>query len=437
MKNATDRRFWWLFIIYGLICVCFALFRQYPLKSDSLIYFQWASQAAQMKTFFPYPETVYAPWLSSLFHVNIGSLLLRIYNAPVTVHFLNAVINMTQLYLVYRLTLQFFGKQSAWIVACMYVLYLNNLGFVILNLSELTFTTCCLFSLYFYFQKATFLTGILSGLTAGFAVGCRPLAVALLFIYGLVWLWHLKNKRYTHHQQLIGIGLGVLLFVVPMGMYSKTQTGQFVFSTTTGPINLLMSGFDGATGVYDDSILKNDSIYLSKKTFYEKGDYIQKRAVKWILGHPEQWISFWPRKIKATFTNDDIAVSPLLGVPAWNFENFIKDLKLPKSQQQFWQQPVGYRIFFLIIQAFQYSYYIILLGFWVYQLVYYWRIRFKTHIIVWMINGFTFLGLLMTYTGSQGNLRYKYPYLVISMIIIAPVVTAFKNRFLLFGENQK
>ncbi|MEZ4904641.1 MAG: hypothetical protein R2822_24295 [Spirosomataceae bacterium] len=211
MKHKTDQRFRWLFLVYGLINIGFALFRQYPLKSDSLIYFQWASKAAQMNTFFPYPEAIYDPWLASLFHVNIGSLLLRVYNAPVTVHLLNVAMNLMQLYLVYRLTLQFFGRQSAWIVACIYVLYLNNLGFVVLNFSELTFTACCLWSLYFYFQKPTFFTGLWSGLTAGFALGCRPLVVALLLIYGLVWLWHLNNKRYTYHQQLMGIGLGVLL----------------------------------------------------------------------------------------------------------------------------------------------------------------------------------------------------------------------------------
>ncbi|MEZ4904640.1 MAG: hypothetical protein R2822_24290 [Spirosomataceae bacterium] len=198
-----------------------------------------------------------------------------------------------------------------------------------------------------------------------------------------------------------------------------------------------MSGFDGATGVYNDTILKNDSIYLSKKTFYEKGDYIQQRATQWIIRHPVQWLSFWPRKIKATFTNDDIAVSPLLGNPSWNFENFIKELKLPKSQQLFWKEPLGYQIAFLLVQLFQYGFYLLLLGCWVYQLIYYWQRHNQTPLIVWMINGFTFLGLLMTYTGSQGNLRYKYPYLVISFILIAPVVVTLKNRIRPFEKTEE
>jgi len=428
MDTKPTKRFWWLFGVYAVICVGFAVFRQYPLYSDSLIYFTWASQAAQMHTWFPYPETIYDPWLASLFHVNLGALFLRIHNAPVTLHLLNVAANLTQLYLVYRLTLKFFGEQSAWIAAWMYVLYLNSLGLVVLNLSELTFTACTLLCIWFYVQKPAFTWGLLSGLMAGFALGCRPLIVALLLVYGLVWLWTWRYKKRNNYTQLIGIVLGVLLFVVPMGMYSKSQTGQFVYSTTTGPINLLMSGFDGATGVYNDSILKNDSVYLSKKTFYEKGEYIQTRAVQWIVSHPTKWLSFWPHKIKTTFVNDDIAISPLLGNPNWRFERFIKDARLPRQQRQFWQQSLVYCAAFLAIHTFQCTYYLLLLGLWGYQLVYYWRRRHTAPLIVWIINGFTFLGFLMTYVGSQGNLRYKYPYLVISLILFAPIVVFVKKK---------
>lgn len=434
IDNKPDKRFWWLFGVYAVVCFGFAIFREYPLRSDSSVYFHWASQTAQMNTWFPYPQAVYDPWIASLFHINVEALLLRIHNAPLTVHLFNAVVNLAQLYLVYRLALKFFGTQSAWVAALMYVFYLNNLGFVVLNFSELTFTTCTLLSVWFYFQKPTWKMGLLSGLMAGFALGCRPLIVAMLLVYGLVWLWNWKFKKQNNYEQLIGIGVGVLLFVIPMGMYSKSQTGQFVYSTTTGPINLLMSGFDGATGVYNDSILKNDSVYLSKKTFYEKGEYIQARSLKWIVGHPVQWISFWPRKITATFTNDDIAVSPLLGDPTWNFEYFIKDLRLPKNQRQFGDLPLSYRISFLIVQVFQYGYYLILVGLWAFQLFYYWKRRSETPLIVWMVNGFTFFGLMMTYVGSQGNLRYKYPYLVITFILLAPVVVFLKNQLQLIRK---
>lgn len=427
MDTKSTQRFWWLFGIYAVVCVGFAVFRSYPLHSDSLVYFTWASRAAQMHTWFPYPQTIYDPWLASLFHVNLGAIFLRIYNAPVTLHLLNAAANLIQLYILYRLTLKFFGQQSAWIAVWMYVLYLNTLGLVVLNLSELTFTACTLLCIWFYLQKPTFTWGLLSGLMAGFTLGCRPLIVALLLVYGLVWLWNWRYKNHNHYAQLTGIGLGVLLFVIPMGMYSKSQTGQFVYSTTTGPINLLMSGFDGATGVYNDSILKNDSVYLSKKTFYEKGDYIQTRAIRWIVSHPTKWLSFWPHKIKTTFVNDDIAVSPLLGNPNWSFERFIKDARLPREQRQFWLQPLGYRVAFLGIHTFHFGYYLVLLGLWGYQLIFYWQRRFMAPLIVWIINGFTILGFLMTYVGSQGNLRYKYPFLVISLILIAPVVTFFKN----------
>ena len=110
-------------------------------------------------------------------------------------------------------------------------------------------------SLWFYFKNPTFFNGLLSGLMAGLALGARPLMFALVLVYSLIWAWNWFKKQ-PLHGQFVGILIGLLTYIVVMGSYSKQQTGHFLYSTTTGPLNLLMSSFDGATGVIMTALSK-------------------------------------------------------------------------------------------------------------------------------------------------------------------------------------
>jgi hypothetical protein len=205
-----------------------------------------------------------------------------------------------------------------------------------------------------------------------------------------------------------------------MCIRERYQTGHFLYSTTTGPLNLLMSSFDGATGVYNDSIIKTDSVYLSKKTFDEKGAYLQERSIKYLKAHPGKWFSILPRKITATFTTDDVAVSYLINHNHWNLNRFVSEFKAHKTN--FEKEPPSFRWTFLVLQGYHHLFYYLFLLLWVYQIYHYWQQRSTTLLVAWLINIFTFFGFAMTFISTQGNNRYKYPYLIITLIIVAPIV---------------
>jgi len=291
----------------------------------------------------------------------------------------------------------------------------------LLNYTELPFGCFALASLYFFTAKPRPYNFYLAGLMAGLALGIRPTIIPMIGTYGL-WMafrfWQERNYQWLKYA--IVLLLGVCTYVIPMGLYSKHNTSYFIYTSTTGPENLAMSSFDGATGVYNNTPFKQEA-YLSKKTFFEKNTYLSERSLEWIKKHPLRWISFWPRKFKTTFTTDDIAVWQLLG-GKWSLNQWQADRKLPTNEQLFTQEPRSFRIAFYLLQGWHQLFYLLLMGLWGYQFFYFWKNRLTTPLIVWLLNGFTVLGLVFTFVGSVGMPRYKYSYLVASIILIAPLL---------------
>ncbi len=416
-----SKRFWRLFAVYGLVCLCVALFSNVSWKSDSMTYYRFAKEALAAGSGFPNANAIYNSCISAPVLINILIITLKIFQTPTSLLVLAVGFNLVQLYLIYRLTERFFGTKAAWIASLLYVLYLNNLGLVLLNYTELPFGCFALASLYFFTAKPRPIHFYLAGITTGLALGIRPTIVPMIGIY-VLWIginfW--KNRNFQLLQYGAVLLLGVCTYVVPMGLYSKHNTGHFIYTSTTGPENLAMSSFDGATGVYNNTPFKQEA-YLSKKTFIEKNTYLNERSFEWIKKHPIRWISFWPRKFKTTFTTDDIAIWQLLG-GKWTLNQWQADRKLPANKQLFTQESRFFRTIFYFLQGWHQLFYLFLMGLWGYQFFYFWKNRLTTPVIVWLLNGFTVLGLVFTFVGSVGMPRYKYTYLVASIILIAPLL---------------
>lgn len=423
MKSVKESsRFWWLFAAYGLICLCIAIWGQVPWRSDSLNYYRFAQESIALHNWFPHTKSVHYDWIATPLYINILIATLKIFQTPTSLLVLAVGFNLVQLYLIHRLTERFFGAKAAWIAALVYVLYLNNLGLVLLNYTELPFGCFVLLSLYFFTAQPSLAHFYLAGLTAGLALGIRPTMAPLIGIYG-AWIvftfWKAHRYQWITYTGILALGLAT--YIVPAGLYSKHSIGYFIFTSNTGPANMVMSAFEGATGVYNDTIFKTDSVLLSKTTFSEKNAYLTKRSVEWIKSHPFRWLSFWPRKFTATFTTDDIAIGQLLG-GRWTLNQWMSDSKLPIEQQLFRQEPFSFRIAFYLFQGWQQLFYLFLFGIWGYQFYNFWKKRLTAPLIALLLNGFTVLGLLLTFVGSVGMPRYKYTYLVVSIILIAPIL---------------
>jgi hypothetical protein len=407
-----------LIFLYAVVNLIYAFFFPVPYLSDSQNYLNFATNAIHDAQWYPSINALYNEWIAAPVYVNCLIVLLKIFHTTTAFQVFNAFLNITQLLLMYRLTVRFFGEKSGFIVVLIYILYLNNLGLVLLNYTELLYGVLILGAINLFFQQNKVIFAYFCGLTLGLALGVRPTAYSL--ILGILVLYGIDifHQR-ANHLRMFLLVLGIATFVFIQGTISKQNIGQFVYSSTTGPANLVMSANDKATGVYDNTIFKKDSILLSKKTYVEKNKYLQKRSLDWMKAHPTKWLSLIPRKIYSTFIADDFAITPLLGSNEWSLNKFLKD----KNHSQFSQEPTVFRGSFLVLQTYHQLYYLIILVIILYQLFLFVKEWKKVNSLEILINIYIFTGIALTFIGSVGNPRYKYSFFTILFILIAPIIS--------------
>ena len=407
-----------LMFLYAVVNLIYALFFPVPYLSDSQNYLNFATNAIHDSQWYPSIHALYDEWIAAPVYVNCLILLLKIFHTTTSFQVFNAFLNVTQLLLMYCLTVRFFREKSGLIVVIIYILYLNNLGLVLLNYTELLYGVLILGAINLYFQQDKIIFAYLAGLSLGLALGVRPTAYSLVLGFLVLYSIDIFHQRAKHLRMFLLI-LGIITFVFIQGTISMRNIGQFVYSSTTGPANLIMSANDKATGVYDNTIFKKDSILLSKKTYVEKNKYLQKRSLDWMKAHPTKWLSLIPRKIYSTFIADDFAITPLIGSNKWSLNKFLKD----KNNIQFSQESTVFRSSFLVLQIYHQLYYLMILAIIIYQLFVFVKKWKKVNSLEILINIYIFTGIALTFIGSVGNPRYKYSFFTILFILIAPIIS--------------
>jgi hypothetical protein len=169
----------------------------------------------------------------------------------------------------------------------------------------------------------------LSGILIGVSIGIRPGGWALLF--GLIIMnlfeW-IRTKRLPF--EYVYIYIGVLIFIVSFGGFNYSHFGKFEFTSTTGPVNLLLGANDDATGGFNSKVYEKGKAgfieYPDTLTYKQKGEFYYDVAIKLIKENPGKWLSLIPLKIFHAFAWDDISLSSLLGFAETNFAKVIKVL---------------------------------------------------------------------------------------------------------------
>ncbi len=112
----------------------------------------------------------------------------------------------------------------------------------------------------------------------------------------------------------------------------KLNFGHFEFTSTTGPINLLLGANDDATGGFNSTVLEKGKAgyieFTDSLTYLQKDEFYQRQAVNWITENPGRWLLLAPMKLIHTFAWDDISLSSLLGMSNTNFARVIKIILL-------------------------------------------------------------------------------------------------------------
>jgi hypothetical protein len=394
-----------------------------PFLSDSANYVRYARLALEEHTYYPNPQSLYSAWIVAPVYINYTAVILEVFEDTYAILWFNIVLNLTQLALVVLIVRRWYGDVAGYVAAFLYMLYLNNLGIVMQNVTELMFGVFMLASIYYYTGDKRTSNAILCGLFTGLALGVRPTAMALVLVYILIYLYDVYTRQYEH-KQIVLILAGVACYCLAMGMLSKRNIGQFEYTSTTGPSNLIMSAIPEANGVFYGQFFKTDSTYRAIKTYPERDEYLMKRSKQYIAEHPLEWVGLMPRKIYATFVFDGWAVEYLLGSSDWNLNTYLKGGATVK--QEFQQLPVLTQVKFWVFNIWQQTLYAVIMVIFLYQL--YRLIRTKGRREEYLINLFILIGVGLSIVSSVGNPRYKYNFLIAAILVISPVVARWTLR---------
>jgi hypothetical protein len=418
----------YIIILYIAIQLLLVLFLPIEYRSDSARYFNLAQDCLQANSFYPASQHLYSYYILAPLFINILVILLKISNTIFIISIFNLLLNSLQLFLIYKLSINIFNRHVGAITVLLYIFYLNNLGFIVSNLTELLFGFFVLAALIFYIRKGN-LNVFICGLFIGASISVKPVGFTLLLAFILFYVYNkLKlNKSYP----VIWLINGVITFILIFGLFNQLHFGRFIITASTGPINIIIGANDNATGGYKDEVFKpGNEGYLANgdsMTYLEKNDFFTEKSLDWITSHPLRWLGLMPKKLVHTFIWDDITLSYLLDTGQWDFAKIVKYLWIDKSIKNILPNAsLSKKILFFTVEGIHLIYYYILMALSIMGIIIYKRNILKNEIVPIIIL-YVLFGIVMILL-VVGNVRFKYPYLIILLPFAANYIYQLTER---------
>jgi hypothetical protein len=329
------------------------------------------------------------------------------------------------MYLFFNLSEKLFDRRTSLVGLLLYMLYLNTVGMVLMNLTELLFGVLILIAIIFFYKNSV-KSFFLSGLFAAASIAVRPMGWGLASAFFIILIIRTIKKE-KMLKGLSAVVLGVSIFILVYGTITKISFGDFIFSSSNGPVNLIIGANDDATGAFNTKVFNQGKIgYIGNPaamTYVEKGKYWQENAEGWILAHPFKWLSLIPRKIIFMFILDDFTIPYLSHIDGLYLPKLAKMIIQGKLFQIFTGKPFYLAIIYIIILIFNYIYYFYIMLIFLFSII---KIRvyriFNSKFFPIIL--FILLGLFITII-AYGDARYKYPYMLFIILFVSQPVSRY------------
>lgn len=425
----------YLVLLYISVQLIYILYLQIPFKSDSLYYYQLALSSLNSGSIYPSDIHLYEDYIIAPLFVNLQMFVLTIYNSQYAIGLFHIILNLVQLLILSHITKKYYGKEAAAVFTLFYILYLPNMGFILLNMSELLFGVLVALALYFLLKEKMF-SFLISGLFASASVSVRPLGWALIisFLFYL-FIFHKKEKL----KSSIAFTAGVITFFTVFGLITYISSENIVITSVNYGTNFLIGANDDATGAYNDRAFNEGNIghieNPETKTYIEKQSFWFAKAVEWIKSNPAEWLKVFPLKLVHIYVWDDYAISPLLHMQDWNLLKFIKSALIEKNIDQFFNEvPLFKQIIYITLQIVHHIYYFLII-------LLFFLVVFKKYSILKNDKLFKTISLIISISIlipllSFGDPRFKYPYILFMMIIISPFINSYVQKLNLKQRNN-
>ena len=241
-------------------------------------------------------------------YVNYQILLLHIFGSFWATLYLNVLLNVLIVVLLYSIGKKLFNKRVAYIVSLLYFLLSSNLLSPAFGYTELPFILLSLVAMRLMIEDKWYwlLTG---GIVLAFANWVRPLAIAWLVaaVCYLAYRFFIDHKGQWWHICMPVVGMAMMVCMI--GGITRTHFPDFNYASTTGGWNLIMGANDHCNGTYNDEVFHNegDIGYLDDPSisYNERDAFYKSQAITWIKANPAKYIGFLPSKIKHLFLYDD------------------------------------------------------------------------------------------------------------------------------------
>ncbi len=395
----------YILLIYVVIQLILIFFTDINYRSDALYYYKLANECIKLNEFYPAEKHLLEDYLVAPLYINILIFLLKINNSTIVISLFNLLVIAATIFFLFKISSKVFTDNAARLTIIIFMLYLNTVGLVLQNYTELLFTLLIVSSVYFSQTNKKF-SLLVSGILLGSAIAVRPLGWALLLSFITIQLLAtIKVKKIIFDYFLIYAG--TLIFIVLFGLFTYSHFGRFEYTATTGAVNLLIGANDDATGGFNSIIYeKGKAGYLENPgalTYLEKGEFYREQALEWIAKHPVKWVSLAPLKLLHSFGWDDIALSSLLGYHEINFVRALKNLITGNDSSVF----ISYFLFLSLNHIYYYLIIIaIVLG--IFQVL---KSKWSNYgiKIIFIYSLISILIIMIT----VGTPRYKYPVFIL------------------------
>lgn len=420
-------------LFYVLIQLTIIFTSSITYQSDSLYYYKLAQECISLNEFYPANKHLYEDYIVAPLYINSLIITLQINNSPITIGLLNMIIILVQLFLTYKITKQIFNEVTALLTILLFVLYLNALGMVLQNYTELFFTFLITISVYLFSLKKI-IYYILSGVFIGAAIAVRPLGWALLAALIFIQMYYIIKEK-KMNLKFAYVYLGTLIFIFTFGAITYSHFGRFEFTSTTGPVNLLIGANDDATGGFNATVHQPGKIgYIWNSdtlTYFQKGEFYQEQAFKWIKDNSFKWLLLAPLKLLHAYGWDDVAISTLLGFDDTNFLRVLRILITEKDFEKALPNTTATgKIFYFSILIITHLFYYFLLVAMVFGIYKMFKQKNNNELAQIILLFILFATLMLMIT--VGTPRYKYP----MFILLLPFAAYYLQTIFKLGVNK-
>jgi hypothetical protein len=383
---------------YFTISVVFLLIDRTGATSDTKFYLTKADECIQNGVAYPGRHNEFDNYVQNPGYINYLILLKRLGFSLKGAYFLNILLSMVLLILLYLIAETVFG-QPLYSLPVIFFLFPRNYAMNLDLYSDLLSAVMAYLCIFLFLKKKRSLA-FLSGLILSAANFVRPEA-AIFIVSILAYAAVVRIPRARVALFLAAFLAGVLV----IGFINRARTGHFVFQSVTGGINLLLGANPDANGkgeIYPVVFQPGKAGYIpnaSALSYVVKDRYWWGQAVRWIKEHPLRYVYLAIPKVYYTFRVDSWGINKLANTNVQRRELST----LPRAQKSL----------LLFVQLLNQTAYALILALALISVKRLLQRREAWLLAFIVISGAGFIGLLV------GDTRMKYPLLPALLVLAA------------------